>query len=141
MNQRPRSLTGKESCRTAFPAAFQEKIYFVQSAMLPGFLLPFVNSVQFLQCLLRGYVLSKHCSFVDISTISLVFCRFVDVSLARLLCSPASVPAWAMLGPPVVLGRNWRTHHRIGTAWLGVLWVADVFPFGISGSIDSLFLA
>lgn len=82
--------------------------------MLPGFLPPFVNSVQFLQCLLRGYVLSKHCSFVDISTISLLFCRFVDISLLMLSCSPASALAWAMLVPPAVLERSRRIPHRIG---------------------------
>ena len=82
--------------------------------MLPGFLPSFVNSVQFLQCLLRGYVLSKHCSFVDISTVTLVFCRFVEVSLVRLSCSFVSALVWAMLALLAVLGRNRRTPHRIG---------------------------
>lgn len=129
------------SCQAAFLAAFQEKIYFVQSVMLPGCLLSFVNSVQFLQCLLRGYVLSKHCSFVDISTITLAFCRFVDISFARLFCTPASALVWASSAPPAVLGRNRRTRRKIGIAWLGVLLVAGVCLSRIFDSIDSLSLA
>ena len=129
------------SCQAAFLAAFQEKIYFVQSAMLPGCLLSFVNSVQFLQCLLRGYVLSKHCRFVDISTITLVFCRFVDFSLARLFCSPASVLAWASSAPPASLEHSLRLRYRICKVFVSALLVKGACPSRISGSIDSSSLA